>query len=291
MDMSMYQLLANKTDQHPELTGENGLAIPFLGLAGEVGELLTEYKKRLRDGAKHTLFIEKVKEELGDILWYIANTSSKLGIRLQDVAEANIKKTHDRWANVSEVSGGWKPFDEIFPESEQFPRKFIAKMEESMDHGTPKVALTVDGKQLGSQIDDNSYVDDGYRYHDAFHLAHLAVMHWSPVIRAFMRRKRKSIPEVDVVEDGARAIFTEEAVTAFIYGNAINSNYFQGVAPDFELLKTVRVLVAPYEVRVRTTGDWERAIQEGYAAFLRLRRNRGGLIEVDMVARSLKVIE
>ena len=39
--------------------------VPLLGLAGEAGGLLSEYKKYLRDGAAHRLFKERVGEELG----------------------------------------------------------------------------------------------------------------------------------------------------------------------------------------------------------------------------------
>jgi len=43
----------------------------LLGLAGEAGTLLSEYKKHLRDGDAHQLHKERVAEELGDLLWYL----------------------------------------------------------------------------------------------------------------------------------------------------------------------------------------------------------------------------
>lgn len=49
----------------------------MLGLAGETGELLNEYKKHLRDGEAHVLFKDRVAEELGDLLWYIAKRCFK----------------------------------------------------------------------------------------------------------------------------------------------------------------------------------------------------------------------
>ena len=69
MELNEYQRLANQTDQQPE--NENleadprSIMIPLLGMAGEVGELLGEHKKWLRDGESYKLFPERVKEELG----------------------------------------------------------------------------------------------------------------------------------------------------------------------------------------------------------------------------------
>ena len=48
MKLSEYQKLAAKTD-HMESDAGGGLVVPLLGLAGETGSLLTEYKKVLRD--------------------------------------------------------------------------------------------------------------------------------------------------------------------------------------------------------------------------------------------------
>ncbi len=73
--------------------------VPLLGLAGEAGQLLSEYKKWLRDGPSHVRFVDRVHEELGDILWYIANVASKYGLDLEDIAAANLAKTRARSAN------------------------------------------------------------------------------------------------------------------------------------------------------------------------------------------------
>ena len=70
----------------------------MLGLAGETGQLLSEYKKHLRDGEAHRLFKERVSEELGDLLWYIANVASKFDLTLSEIAAANFAKVKARWA-------------------------------------------------------------------------------------------------------------------------------------------------------------------------------------------------
>ncbi len=66
-----------------------------LGLAGECGECCDIVKKYKFQG--HDLDKEHLKDELGDVLWYIAETASGLGISLEDVAKFNLDKLHQRY--------------------------------------------------------------------------------------------------------------------------------------------------------------------------------------------------
>ena len=100
------------------------LIVPMLGLAGETGELLSEYKKNLRDGEAHKLFKERVCEELGDLLWYIANVASKFDLNLNEIAIANLKKLEGRWVTDSNKSPN---FDSNFPEDERLPRPIFGR--------------------------------------------------------------------------------------------------------------------------------------------------------------------
>ena len=79
MNLNGYQREAQKTDRVPSRKNSEAgvdLFVPLLGLAGETGELLSEYKKHLRDGSAHLLFKDRVAEELGDLLWYVANVAA-----------------------------------------------------------------------------------------------------------------------------------------------------------------------------------------------------------------------
>lgn len=95
MNISYYQSEARKTAIYPS---EAMVTYPLLGLAGEVGEFCNKYKKVIRDDGgeitidKHTA----LKDELGDILWYIANLAQDLGVSLDDVARANLDKLTSR---------------------------------------------------------------------------------------------------------------------------------------------------------------------------------------------------
>lgn len=65
---------------------ENGV----MGLCGEAGECIDVVKKYLYQG--HKLDKLKLKDELGDVMWYVAITCQSLGITLDDVMEHNVKK-------------------------------------------------------------------------------------------------------------------------------------------------------------------------------------------------------
>ena len=70
MKIRDYQTKAASTDQVPGTERDDrALMVPLLGLAGETGTLLTEYKKWLREGAAYQIFKERIAEDLGDILW------------------------------------------------------------------------------------------------------------------------------------------------------------------------------------------------------------------------------
>ena len=86
-----YQEAATKTDQVPDV-GDNdfkALMVPLLGLAGEAGSLLSEFKKWLRQGDIYRPFADQVSEEIGDILWYVSNIASKMHLDLEEIAREN----------------------------------------------------------------------------------------------------------------------------------------------------------------------------------------------------------
>jgi NTP pyrophosphatase (non-canonical NTP hydrolase) len=78
----------------------HGVIYPTLGLTNEAGEVSGKIKKIFRD--KQGLISEEdrtaLKAELGDVLWYLAQVSTELGLSLEDIAEHNIAKLMDRQA-------------------------------------------------------------------------------------------------------------------------------------------------------------------------------------------------
>lgn len=96
MTLEAYQREANKTALYPEAYR---LLYPTLGLVGEAGELANKVKKVLRDQQGH--LTEEAREallgELGDVLWYVAQVATDLGVSLEAVAAHNLAKLRSRW--------------------------------------------------------------------------------------------------------------------------------------------------------------------------------------------------
>jgi NTP pyrophosphatase (non-canonical NTP hydrolase) len=281
-----YQKAALRTDRVPK-DADKGLSliVPMLGLAGETGQLLSEYKKHLRDGEAHRLFKERVSEELGDLLWYIANVASKFELSLDRIAEANLSKVEARWAPERRVP---LQFDATLPESERLPRRFQVDLIEISTNESQRVCVAIDGIMRGDTLTDNAYDPDGYRFHDVFHFAYAAILGWSPITRAMLKRKRKSRPIIDEVEDGGRAAVIEEGVSALVFDYARRHRMLAGVvALDFPLLRTIKDMTSHLEVSQCTTGEWENAILQGFSAWRRVYDARGGRLIVDLNERCI----
>jgi len=182
-------------------------------------------------------------------------------------------------------------FDSDFPLKEQFPRQFEVAFTEISATPNAKVRMTINSHQIGNVITDNSYSNDFYRFHDIFHFSYVAILSWSPCVRNMLKRKRKSSPKVDEVEDGARAIITEEAISLLIFSYARQNNLFTKESDiDPLLLTTIERLVSDFEVRERSVDEWKKAILRGYEAFRNLVKYKSGTIRVDMVKRELSYI-
>ena len=291
MELNEYQRLANQTDQQPEKgnleSDPRSIMVPLLGMAGEVGELLGEHKKWLRDGESYKLFPERVKEELGDLLWYLSNVAIKHGLTLEEVADFNLGKTGRRWQPVGAGSGTRKLFDEDFPPSERLPRQ----MEISIEEESGIAITTIDGAKYGDPLTDNRYEDDGYRFHDICHLSYAGILGWSPTMRALMRRKRKSDPKVDEVEDGGRAIVIEEGISAMVFSYAERRNFLEGAeGVNYDLLRTIKEMTSHLEVSARTEGNWEQAIMTGFNIWRQVKAKGKGRIHADLDQGTIELL-
>lgn len=91
MNIDEYQQLAMRT-ANPECVDISNAA---LGLCGESGEFADELKKQLYQGRGRTN--EKLKKELGDVLWYVALACESMGCTMSEVAEANVAKLRERY--------------------------------------------------------------------------------------------------------------------------------------------------------------------------------------------------
>lgn len=205
------------------------------------------------------------------------------GIPFSEVARHNAAKTIGRF--VAPRPGDLPTFDNSYAEEERIPEKFEIRVTQRK---SGKIYLRWNSVFIGDPLTDSIRDPDGYRFHDVFHFAHAAVLHWSPVFRDVIKQKRKSDPKVDESEDGGRAIVIEEGVTAWIFAQAKHIGFFVGHDKiSFDLLKVVQRFVAGYEVERCPLMLWEQAILQGYAAFVQLKSNNGGLLIGDRISRTL----
>ena len=106
MDFQAYQERSRATARYPE-AGANPI-YPTLGLCGEAGEVADKVKKVMRDqgGRFSPDVIAALQLELGDVLWYVAQLATELGLELDQIAQANLDKLASRAArNVIAGSG------------------------------------------------------------------------------------------------------------------------------------------------------------------------------------------
>ena len=237
-----------------------------------------------------------VEDVLGEMAWHIAAIASVYGVPLSRAVDANVRKVSLRYDRREPTP--LYDNDEKLLESEKLPGRL-----EVCFVSTPSKRLQMysSGKRLGDPLTDNARDEDGYRFHDILHLAFAAKLGWSPVLRKLLGRKRKSQPNLDEVEDGARAQIMEEAVINAIHaeGDRQAKSRLQSDSSDdtrlfaarseisFNLLKLIQNFVRENEVSQSQYWEWEDAIYEGFDIFHKLREEGQGTVTIDLQTRSI----
>ena len=96
MNFTDYQTKSRATAKYPAIG--HPVIYPTLGLVNEAGEVAGKIKKVFRDKDGHISAETRdaLKAELGDVLWYLAQTATELDLTLDEIAEYNIAKLYDR---------------------------------------------------------------------------------------------------------------------------------------------------------------------------------------------------
>ena len=94
MTLNEYQNLAQRTAQITK-TGKDKIINGCMGLNGEAGECIDILKKHMFQG--HDLDALKLIDECSDVLWYVAELATGLGVSLDTVARHNIEKLRKRY--------------------------------------------------------------------------------------------------------------------------------------------------------------------------------------------------
>ena len=288
MDFNFYQDEAKKTIQKNSSNGDSTEIVPFLGIIGEIGSVVSQLKIKLRVGDSYVAYKSKLGEELGDVLWYLSTIASQNDLILEEIAERNLDKIKDRF--LTDESASFADFDKSFPDNEKFPDEFEIEFISYEEDGKNKLKIMDKrtGNMIGDPLTDNTYEEDGYRFHDIFHYGYLAVLGRTPVVRELLHLKRKSVPNVDENEVGARSQIPQELISLSIYHHALDHNLLQYcTSVDSGLIKQVQNLVKNTEVKECSGKQWEKAILSSYEIFNKLRKNNGGRVLVSRKNRSL----
>lgn len=288
MEFEIYQTEAAKTIQKNSSDDRHSDIIPFLGIIGEIGSVVTQMKLKLRDGESYVAYKTKLGEELGDVLWYLSAIATQNNLNLETIASDNLMKIHDRF--LAGDPAEFTDFDVNYPANERFPDEFEIEFISFTEDGKKKLRIMDkrDNTMIGDPLTDNTYEEDGYRFHDIFHYGYLAILGWSPVLRKLLKLKRKSQPVTDENEDGARSQITEELVSLFVYQHALDHDLLKySSSVDSGIIKKVQNLVMNTEVKDCSGKQWEKAILNSYKIFNELRANNGGRVLVSKKNRSL----
>lgn len=251
----------------------------LLTLAGTVGTLIARHRS--------IVGTEAMAADLASILSQLVSASTDAHISLAQAAHANLDKLMDRWP----IRPKWGPLldAEDLP-SEQFPRVMRVLFKELKVGDRLFTYQSMNDVNIGDRLTDNSFEEDDYRFHDVFHLAFAGILGWSPVLRSLLGVRRRSRPDVNEVQDGARAKITEEGLSNWVFSHGLRHEAFEHVdSLDFALLKTIGQMVKGYEADSLMPWMWERAILEGFKVFRFLRQHRGGLVTADLDRRCLSV--
>lgn len=98
MNFRQYQAAAKRT---ANLDGVDGfrVMVSALGLVGEAGEVGEIIKKHIGHGHKADVTQAKLIDELGDVLWYIADLANAYELDLNEIARLNLEKLRKRYPN------------------------------------------------------------------------------------------------------------------------------------------------------------------------------------------------
>lgn len=261
-------------------------------------QLSRDFLPNMEMGLNHEIRPKNPVDALGEIMWHLAALASLYKLTLSNILMLTREKALFR--NPQNNPG---PRHDSEKHTERFPDRFEVHFV-SVDSTRSNMFWVEHGtvvQKLGDMLTDNDHDGDGYRFHDVMHIAFAVHLGWSPNLRAFMALKRRSVEKTDEVEDGGRAKILEEALILEIHRRAEElENYFHEAGEptegspyncpgslNFEFLRHLHELCGGHEVYKNPKQDWENAIRTGYDCYHKLRSKSGGIIAVDMTAKTL----
>jgi len=293
-DFNQYQDLVWLTAAESLQQSEDELLARLIRKASQFMRYYTNNRRKEKDERSETL-----ERYLGDLLWYIAIFSKQQKIELNEIASRNYDKTVNRWRVNGEQHSN--RLDIRDPVEERLPDIMTFRFQ-SIENDQIEIIYEEQNIKIGNPLDDNTTVADGYRFHDAFHMAFAAILTWSPVLRKLLRigegedlnknkRYYRFSSQKSHTEDGARAQIVEEAIAKIVHSHAFEVDEKKLLSEkntiSTELLDQIKIFTRNLEVDCVTQWEWEIAIIEACKIYVQLRENQGGKVILNLKDRSI----
>lgn len=93
LTLNQYQELAGRTMNH-NLSREETLRHSLFEMCAELGEIHSIYQKVYQG---HKIEVEELKQEVGDLLWGVAEFCTVNGWWMEEIAQKNVEKLKKRY--------------------------------------------------------------------------------------------------------------------------------------------------------------------------------------------------
>ncbi|MGP4907167.1 hypothetical protein ACTXGW_13545 [Psychrobacter faecalis] len=271
LDLDLY-------DKHESTIFITGIKTrPFITVKSK--ESVSDTQLLFNDLIIHTTSISKdtTSEKIERFLNIYLEMMEFLNLDLLSIVENNTFKIRNRFIPIEELHLPLLSFDSTFSKDEQLPIEFEVHIVEKPNG---RAYLKWNDVFIGGALNDNHQENDNYKYHDVFHLAFAAILHWSPTFRALIKHKRKSNPSIDETQDSGRPIVIEEGLSAWLFSISKQRgiDFTKESSISYDLLKTIQIFVRGYEVEKCPLQLWVKAIIQGYTVFNQVVANKGGII-------------
>lgn len=155
-------------------------------------------------------------------------------------------------------------------------------IEDDLNTETPTVTVKVNGTKFGDCLTDNAYVEDFYRYHDAFHFTFAALLNWSPTVSCYV----KSPYLDDSVDKTTKSI--DESLAIAIFSFARDADFYETSEVDECLVDVVKRLTRSLEISKYTTiDDWINVIRTSCKLFKFLIIHKRAEITIDLAHKTI----
>lgn len=279
-NIDLYELIndIDPYDKHESTVFITGIKTrPFIKVKSK--ESISDTQLLFNDLIIHTTSLSKdtTSEKIERFLNIYLKMMEFLNLDLLSIVENNTFKIRNRFVPIEELHLPLLSFDSTFSKDEQLPVEFEVHIVEKPNG---KAYLKWNDVFIGSALNDNHQENDNYKYHDVFHLAFAAILHWSPTFRALIKHKRKSNPSIDETQDSGRPIVIEEGLSAWLFSISKQRgiDFTKESSISYDLLKTIQIFIRGYEVERCPLQLWVKAIIQGYTVFNQVVANKGGII-------------